>query len=140
MIYGIYVASRVKHAPMWRQYREAGAPIISTWIDEDGEGETADFGDLWVRIQREVSAAERLVFFAAADDFPFKGALVEVGMAIASHAPVYLCLASGVQLEPRSLRPLGSWARHPQVTWVKSLDEALGISRAPASNTGGGNE
>jgi hypothetical protein len=44
LLHGIYVASRVKHAPMWRGLRDMQRlPINSTWIDEDGEGETADF-------------------------------------------------------------------------------------------------
>ena len=42
---GIYVASRVSRAEMWRGYRdEGGVPIVSTWIDEAGDGETDDFG------------------------------------------------------------------------------------------------
>lgn len=54
---GLYVASRVKHAPMWQRERELGAPIISTWIDEAGEGETASMSELWERITREVLSA-----------------------------------------------------------------------------------
>jgi hypothetical protein len=41
-----YVASRTHRAPIWKKYREAGAPIISTWIDEAGENETASMYEL----------------------------------------------------------------------------------------------
>lgn len=122
---GIYVASRTKHAAMWKQCRAEGVPIISTWIDEAGEGETANFGDLWLRIQKEVVGAERLVFFAENGDFPLKGALIEVGMALAAGVPVYLVLDPETELEERSLRPLGSWARHPHVCWKTTLGDAF---------------
>ena len=54
---GIYVASRASvpaRGAMWRRLRSEGWPIVSTWIDEDGEGQTDDFSDLWERIHREV--------------------------------------------------------------------------------------
>lgn len=128
---GIYVASRVKHAMFWKQARAEGAPIISSWIDEAGEGETADFGELWTRIQQEVSTAERLVFFAQADDFPFKGALVEVGIALQAGVPVFLVIDPDINLDERTLRPLGSWAKHPGVHWVPTVHDAFTASPAP---------
>jgi len=131
---GIYVASRVKHAGMWKAARAEGAPIISSWIDEAGEGETGDFGELWTRIQREVSGAARLVFFAEVDDFPFKGALVEVGIALQAGIPVYLVLDPDIELETRSLRPLGSWAKHPAVHWVPTLYDALNGAGGESEN------
>jgi hypothetical protein len=45
---GIYIASKTKHAARWLEYRAQGEPIISTWIDEAGEGASADLHDLWV--------------------------------------------------------------------------------------------
>jgi hypothetical protein len=132
---GIYIASRVKHAPRWQRLRESGTHIISSWIDEAGEGETDDFGELWTRIQREVGSAERLVFYAQADDFPFKGALVEVGIALQAAVPVFLVLNEDVKLDGRTLRPLGSWARHPLVTWAPTMAEAIGADLSDALET-----
>lgn len=122
----IYVASRAskpERGEMWRGLRAAGWPIISTWIDEDGEGATADFADLWTRIEREVTTATALVLYAADGDFPLKGALIEVGMALASGVPVFVVLP-GVELEPRSMRPVGSWMAHPLVSVARGLDAA----------------
>lgn len=54
----IYVASRAsipERGAMWRHYRSRGVPIISSWIDEDGEGETSDFTLLWMRIESEIA-------------------------------------------------------------------------------------
>ena len=124
---GICVASRAsvpERGAMWRRLRAEGWPIISTWIDEDGEGETGDFGELWHRIEREVTTASRLVFYAEPDDLPLKGALIEAGMALAAGVPVYAVLP-GVQLEPRSMRPVGSWLAHPNVKIVDSIEAAL---------------
>lgn len=123
----IYVASRAsvpERAAMWRNLRSQGWPIISTWIDEDGEGATDDFGELWSRIEREVTSATRLIFYAEPDDLPLKGALIEAGMALAAGVPVYAVLP-GVNLHPRSWRPVGSWLAHPNVTIAPSLAAAL---------------
>lgn len=123
----IYVASRVKHAAMWRVRKENGCPIISSWIHEAGEGQTDDLAELWDRIRQEVLSADRLVLYVGQDDFPPKGALVEVGMALAVRIPVFLVLQSEVKasLEYPSLRPLGSWAKSSGVIWEDSLDLAL---------------
>lgn len=125
--HGIYVASRAsvpERAAEWRRLRDHGWPIVASWIDEAGEGETGDFAELWARIQREVTGAAALIVYAEPGDFPLKGALVEVGMALAAGVPVYAVLP-GVVLEPRSMRPAGSWLAHPGVAVVPNLAGAL---------------
>lgn len=132
MAEGIYVASRVHHAQMWKRLR-LEYPIVSTWIDEAGPGETKDFDDLWERIRKEIASARAFVLYAVAQDFPLKGALIEAGMAVALEKPVYVAL-EGVELEPRSMRPIGSWVLHSLVRRFESLDDALGAAfRCPCS-------
>ena len=109
----IYVASRVRHAEMWRRLRSQ-YQINSTWIDEAGEGESSDLGELWQRIHVEVLRSSALVLHVEQEDFPLKGALIEVGMAMAVGKPIFVS-AWHVELEERSLRPLGSWVHHPRV-------------------------
>lgn len=113
----VYVASRASNPArpaMWRKLRdEFGFKIISSWIDEAGDGETADFAELWKRITAEIARCDMLVFYAHADDFPLKGALIEVGMALAMQKPVWVF--GNLTLEGRTDRPLGSWIRHPLV-------------------------
>jgi hypothetical protein len=122
---GTYIASRVAHAAAWRRLRDDdGWKITSTWVDEAGVGETTDLGKLWDRIDHEIATSERLVLYAEPDDFPMKGALVEVGMAIAYRIPIRVVLP-GVVLEPVSFRPIGSWVRHPLVAFSDSMAEAL---------------
>lgn len=122
-----YVASRAsipERSAMWRTLRDRGVLINSTWIDEAGEGESACLTDLWRRIGREVSEAEALILYVEADDFPLKGALIEVGMAMGMGKRV-LIVAPGVELEPRSMRPLGSWAMHPLVSFHQTVQHAI---------------
>lgn len=122
---GTYIASRVSHAATWRRLRDTdGWKITSSWIDEASAGKSADLGILWSRIEAEIERSERLILYVETEDFPLKGALIEVGMAIATRIPVRI-VAPGVVLDPVSFRPLGSWVRHPLVTFYDTMDEAL---------------
>jgi hypothetical protein len=116
---------------MWRRLRAQGWPIVSSWIDEAGEGETADFEDLWRRVEREIGGAAGLILYAEPEDFPLKGALIEAGMAIGMGRPVYV-VTPGVILDSRSRRPLGSWLNHPLVGMCATVEE--GFLRATCPN------
>ncbi len=125
---GTYIASRAsppERSEAWRRLRDIdGRKITSTWIDEAGVGESTDLGALWVRIEAEIERSERLILYVEPGDFPLKGALIEVGMALAHRIPIRV-VAPGVMLDPVSFRPLGSWVRHPLVSFVDTMDEAL---------------
>jgi hypothetical protein len=84
----IYTASKTKHAHLWRYLRAAGAPIISTWIDEAGEGESADLHDLWERCISESRDCKTLIVYKEPEDV-LKGAWVEIGAALAAGKPVH---------------------------------------------------
>lgn len=123
----IYVASRAsipERSAMWRQLRDDGAPIISSWIDEAGDGETGDFTHLWSRIHGEIAASDYLILYAEPGDFPLKGALIEAGMALGLGKPVR-CVLPGVFVEGRTLKPVGSWMRHRLVTRHDSVADAM---------------
>jgi hypothetical protein len=59
---GFYIASRAsipERAARWRHLRDVeGWHIIASWIDEDGEGQTDDFSELWVRIETEIKSSD----------------------------------------------------------------------------------
>lgn len=134
---GIYVASRAsvpERGAMWRWFRDQGFPVISSWIDEDGPGQTPNMAALWERIVREVSSASALVLFVGVDDLPLKGAYVEVGIALGSGIPVHV--VCNVPLDAASLRPLGSWAAHPLVTFHSEIRKAMdaALTRAAGEN------
>lgn len=84
----IYMASKCKHAPIWRKLRdEVGMNIISTWIDEAEEGQTTDHKDLWTRCLNEAASCKYLVVYRQPDEI-LKGAWIEVGAALSSNVPV----------------------------------------------------
>lgn len=122
----IYVASRVAHAPDWRSLREQGYPIISTWIDEACYGETKELCELWGHIRSEIVQCTAFVFLVRGmNDFPFKSALVEVGMALALGKHVFVALENVVLQEGRTTRPIGSWVRDKNVYLMNTRAEAL---------------
>jgi hypothetical protein len=122
---GTYIASRTWRAAAWRRLRDVdGWKITSSWIDEAGAGESTNLSALWTRVEAEIARSERLVLYVETEDFPLKGALIEVGMALASRIPLRV-VAPGVVLDPVSFRPIGSWVRHPLVTFCDTMDEAL---------------
>lgn len=119
---GFYVASRTRHAGIWKERRDVcGEPIVSTWIDEAGEGETEDMTDLWFRCVSEASRAVATIVFAEEGDHPLKGGLVEVGAALANGRPVYVVGAHHVE---------ASWLRHPLVARHGTLDSAFNAANA----------
>lgn len=124
----IYVASRAsipERPAMWRTLRDQGMPISSTWIDEAEQGETDSFSDLWHRIEFEIRNSRGLILYAERDDFPLKGALIEVGMALGMGKPVAVVLPGDEFLEARSLRPVGSWLHHSKCEIFKDVNSAV---------------
>lgn len=84
----IYVASKTKHAQMWKDYRSLGANIISTWIDKVRENEPdMDLRDLILRCCNEASQCDFLILYIEPGEI-LKCALVEAGIALASGKPV----------------------------------------------------
>jgi hypothetical protein len=123
----LYVASRASiaaRALMWRTMRLRGFNIVSSWIDEAGAGETLDYSDLWARVIEEIGRARAVVLYAEPDDFPLKGALVEIGAALGMRKPIVVCLP-GVDVAPRSARPIGSWINHHSVIREDEIARAM---------------
>jgi len=125
---GTYIASRAslpERSAAWRKLRDVdGYKITSSWIDEAGAGESSDLGELWSRIENEIAFSERLILYVEPDDFPLKGALVEIGIALAHRIPIWI-VAPGVAIDPVSFRPLGSWVNHWIVRFADTMETAL---------------
>lgn len=119
---GIYIASKTKHADRWRLLRSDGVPIISTWIDEAGVGETADFHDLWSRCLTESASCSVLVSYREPGEL-LKGGWVEIGAALANGIPVY-----AVGLEEFTI------SGYRGITHFATIEEAI----AQAIRAGGG--
>jgi hypothetical protein len=123
-IYAVSRASVPDRVAMWKYLRDVkGVNIISTWIDEAGSGETQDLSELWRRIADEIASCDRVVMYVEPQDFPLKGALIEIGIAIAAKKPIVL-VAPGCEFAPPSYRPIGSWIRHPLVKRTGMVESA----------------
>lgn len=116
---GVYTASRTHHAARWRALRDAGVPVVSTWIDEAGAGESTSLVDLWRRCVAEASSAATFVLYHEPGDDPLKGAFVEAGAALAAGVPVFVVG-----------HPPGSWVNHPLVRRYADLDSAMRAAAA----------
>lgn len=120
----IYMASKTAHAPRWRQLRAEGVPIISTWIDEAGKGETADFTDLWERCVDEAATATAVIVYREPGEV-LKGAFVEVGAALSMGVSVYAVGCDEF-----------SFVHHAGVTRFDSLAAALEAAKpTPATSS-----
>lgn len=109
---------------MWRALRNLGYPINSTWIDEAGPGETSDMGKLWERITVEVQEAKGVVAYLHKEDMPFKGSLIEIGMALGQGKPVAVVL-SGFSKSDGIQNIVGSWIYHPNITIHTRMTDAF---------------
>jgi hypothetical protein len=84
----IFISSKTKHAPRWKQLRTDGAPIISSWIDEAVIGESKDYGNLWKRCIEESSHADAFIIYREKDEI-LKGVWIELGAALSHNVPVF---------------------------------------------------
>jgi len=111
---GIYIASKVKHADRWKRLRDVfGYPIISTWIDEAGEGQSNDLADLWRRCIWEAGTASALIVYREKDEV-LKGAWAELGAALSHGVPV---LAVGIEEF--------TIAHHAGIKHVRLIEDAI---------------
>lgn len=123
-----YVASRAslpERGAMWRRLRASGVAIRSSWIDEDGPGQTVSMAVLWERISTEVATSTGYVLYVERSDLPLKGAFVEAGLALAHGLPIGI-VCPDIRGEDRA-RLLGSWVQHPTVQFYDSIEAACGL-------------
>ena len=71
----------------------------------------------------EIEDSRCLLFYGHVRDKPWKGALVEVGMALAMRKPVYAVVIG--KLDGVTHRPIGSWIEMDGVKRYGTLDDAL---------------
>lgn len=116
---GIYFASKVEHAARWRELRARGVPIVSTWIDEAGPGDSGGrYADLWIRCINEASCAGCLIAYAEPGEV-MKGALAEIGAALAHGVPV---IYVGPAMDKGVIK-------HPLVTLAPDIESAIRTAR-----------
>ena len=118
----ICVGSKKKYAGMWRELRDEGYNIISTWIDNIGRTEK-QFVGLSQSCLKEATEAQYLIIYYKPGDF-LKGALVEIGAALSAGTYVRCILDTDKCIEvPRMMRHIFNF--HPLWQNYSSLESAL---------------
>jgi nucleoside 2-deoxyribosyltransferase len=113
----IYIASKTRYAENWKRLRERGVKIISTWIDEAGEGQIKDRSELAQRSLSEIQTCDVLLLYVDKEDHP-KGAYFEAGAALALNKPIKLVAP---------LQSVGVFQHHPLVSKFMTVSEALNL-------------
>lgn len=116
----VYTASQMHHADRWRALCRRSLQILchARWLKHAALGtpETAaNAREFWQQDEQDVRDADALMVFAAPGD-RLRGALVEVGIALACGVPVIV-----IGEHP----DYGTWQYHPGVTRVADLEAAL---------------
>lgn len=122
----LYVASKTTHADMWRELRARGLPVVASWIDEAGEGQTADYSELAARCISEIIHCTAVILYSEPGEI-LKGALVEVGAALAAGKQVR-CVGRCDSIS-RVFEKHPLWSRHSSV-------EAAALSNGELSSGG----
>ena len=111
----IYIASKLKHMDKWKKLRSKGVTFISTWIDEPNyiNKNSPELVGLWEKYIKEASSAKALIAYLEPGEI-MKGALVEIGAALAHNVPVFLVGEFD-----------GSWQVHPLCKKCGTIKEAI---------------
>lgn len=124
----IYIASKITHASKWRDLRDDGWPIISTWIDEAGEGQSKSLGDLTDRCIAEAISCTHFILYSEPGEI-LKGALLECGAALANAVPVF-CVGDGPSISR-------VFEHHPCWHMCDTIEDALTRSTKSQTRSGG---
>lgn len=120
----IYIASKMHHAEKWREaYDEFGDihicsrwPFLEPFINPTAENARK----FWHADVQDIADCHVLIVYAEPEE-KLRGALVEAGIAIGMGRPVIV-----VGDHP----DFGTWSYHPQVRRVKTLADAINLSRS----------
>lgn len=129
----VYTASKLTHGPMWVNLNWPEIEIVARWpfghADTQGnpawpENCEAHGSIFWKHDEEDVRAADVVLVYASGDSDVLRGALIEVGIAIALQKYVVIvgeCLS------------YGTWKYHPQVLRTKTMDDARSVLKLIAS-------
>lgn len=115
----IYVASKTVHAPKWRLLRAQGVRIISSWVDESEEGQTASYAELAERCIREIHNCDYVLLYCEPGEV-LKGAIIEAGAALALGK--HVCCVGTCNSISRVFREHPLWSDH------ETIQSALAIA------------
>jgi hypothetical protein len=117
----VYIASKIKYAPrlcdLRYEWKQHGIDLHARWFDQAAHEESAtpeDFHIFWMVDQHDVETSRALIVYAEPGD-ELRGALVEVGIAIANGIPVFIA---------GDCSSFGTWRHHPACVKATTLENA----------------
>jgi hypothetical protein len=121
----VYPSSKVKHAPMWREIQQTVPHVFfnARWVkraERESDLKEGDFLDLWHECQADIESSDVVLVYAEEGDV-LKGALVEVGIALANRIRVLLVTPEKNRLA------YGTWIHMDEVEWLTSMEEAISL-------------
>ena len=78
----VYCASKSKYAPVWNEWKQAGAQVTSSWLEKFDQGRLPNQTEHWDQILVDIEGSDALLMYSEPGDVQ-KGALTEFGIAFA---------------------------------------------------------
>ena len=129
----VYVASKVWHAPAWREHRadlelEGLVNVTSRWIDyaDDSDIVQNRKGELWQQCLEDIQKADAMIVYCDRFDEQQRGVLVEAGHAIALGKPV-ICINTCETFTTCGTSDV-AFTRHPLWWWANFESGKLSAS------------
>ena len=114
----IYGASKVWHAPLWKDIRSQGFDITGRWIDytDDSYIVTHCKDILWQHCLEDVTAADAVIIYCGDSEEEQRGVIMEAGHAIGQGKPVY-CINSCKTFAANAISDV-AFTHHRLWNWV----------------------
>lgn len=129
-----YTAGKIWHAPKFQMLRDMGWPVNSRWIDLDPVADehfiTHQKDKLWQLCLEDVCNSSFLLLYCEDMQEEQRGALVEIGMAMAFGKPIYVVGRCKTVVAHESSDV--AFTHHNLWTWVDSSDLIRGTALAIA--------
>ena len=128
-----YTAGKIWHAPRFRQLRdELGFPVNARWIDLESDNPIVMFRKdlLWQMCLEDVTQSDFLLLYCGDESEEQRGALVEIGMALATGKPIY-AIGHCKSIRPNSISDV-AFTHHRLWTWLETDDLFQGTIQALA--------
>jgi hypothetical protein len=118
-----YTAGKIHHAPKFQNLRDnLGLPVQARWIDLKNEDDIVQNrkGDLWQLCLEDVTRSDFLLLYSEDWEEEQRGALVELGMALATGKRVY-AVGRCKSISPNAISDV-AFTHHELFTWLPTTD------------------
>lgn len=123
MIPKVYIASKMHHAPRWREaYSRPDIHVVSRWpfLEPAVDCRTTNCQKFWQDDFTDINSCDVLILFVGGDE-KLRGALVEVGIALGLGKFVIVI---------GDHHDHGTWWHHPLVRKVTNFESAVHTAKA----------